>query len=126
MARADGRSWQEIADRVGATKQTAWQKWRSPREKAKALSARFANFPVGDRTIEFRDRAYEPLIQEVVDSWCGPDDAMRIELLRAARAALHAAIDSYDSSGKSVPFSVYAAWEIRQAVIARRNELRSE
>jgi hypothetical protein len=125
VARSDGRSWQEIADTVGATKQSTWQKWRSQKERARELSARFAKFPSGDLTVERMERAYEPLIQEVVDSWCDPEDPIRPDLVNAARAALDSAIDSYDSSGKSVPFAVYAAWWVRQGVIRRRNELRA-
>jgi hypothetical protein len=126
VARAEGRSWQEIADAVGATKQTAWQKWRSPKEKAKELSARFARFPVAESGEEGLKRAFDPLVQQVVDSWCTPEDPIRSDLLEVALAALEKAVTSYDTSGRSVPFAVYATWWMRQAVMQRRNELRSE
>jgi hypothetical protein len=128
VARAEGRSWQEIADAVGTTKQTAWQKWRTPKEKAKELSARFAAFPVSERAGAGAavKQAFDPLVQQVVDSWSTPEDPMRPHLVEAARAALEKAVTSYDTSGRSVPFAVYATWWMRQAVMRRRHELRSE
>jgi hypothetical protein len=45
VVRAKGRTWQEIADAVGVTKQTAWQKWRTPVEKGREFSVRLADFP---------------------------------------------------------------------------------
>jgi len=125
VARAQGRTWQEIADAVGTTKQTAWQKWRSPKEQAKDLSLRFATFRAGDRIEELRRQA-EPLVQQVVDSWCGPDDAVRPELVQVAHDALEHAARSYDTSGGRAPFAVYATWWMRQAITKRRNQLRSE
>lgn len=44
-ARAQGRSWQDIGDAVGTTKQSAWQKWRSPKEQATDLTVRFVTIP---------------------------------------------------------------------------------
>jgi hypothetical protein len=133
VARAQGRSWQAIADAVGTTKQTAWQKWRTPKEKAEEMSARFPRFPVGDwpdlgqmRPLDSLVQPFDPLVQQVVDSWCTPEDATRPDLVEAARTALEKTVTSYDTSGRSVPFVVYATWWMRQAVMQRRNELRSE
>jgi hypothetical protein len=38
--RGEGHTWQEIADTVGVTKQTAWQKWGTPSEKGKEFAER--------------------------------------------------------------------------------------
>jgi hypothetical protein len=122
LARAQGRSWQEIADAVGTTKQTAWKKWRLP--EAVVASERFAELPA---TVLAHGalRPFEPLVQQTVDACCGPDDALRPQLVDAARAALDDAIASYGTSGGKAPFAVYAAWWMRQGVTRRRNELRS-
>ena len=45
VLRSEGKSWQEIADAVGVTKQSAWKKWRTPEERAKAFSDRLVEFP---------------------------------------------------------------------------------
>ena len=122
VARAQGRSWQEIADAVGATKQTVWKKWRPP--EAAVAADRFAELPA---TILAQGalRPFEPLVQQIVDSCCPPGDARRPELVEAARRALDDAVAAYGASGKKAPFAVYASWWIRQGVIRRRNELRS-
>ena len=125
VARAEGRSWQEIADAVGATNETAWQKWRTPEERAREVSARFAQIPVADSAEDGLRRAFDPLVQQVVDSWCTSEDPMRSDLVQEAREALEKAVTSYDTSGRSVPFAVFATWWVRQAVMRRRNELRS-
>jgi hypothetical protein len=46
VLRAEGRTWQEIGDAVGVTKQTAWKKWQSPAEQGKELSTRLADYPI--------------------------------------------------------------------------------
>jgi hypothetical protein len=122
VARAQGRSWQEIADAVGTTKQTAWKKWRPPPEAADTQG--FAELPVGALAQGIL-RPFEPLVQQVVDSACRAGDAMRPELVEAARRALDDAIASYGASGKKAPFAVYASWWIRQGVTRRKSELRS-
>jgi len=121
VARAQGRSWQDIAAVVGTTKQTAWKKWRPPSETVPA--ARFAEIPV-EVLAQGILRPFEPLVQQVVSSSCGPEDAGRPELVDAARGALDDAIASYGTSGGKAPFAVYASWQIRRAVTKRRNELR--
>jgi hypothetical protein len=45
VLRGEGRTWQEIADSVGITKQTAWQKWGSPAEKGKEFAERLLDHP---------------------------------------------------------------------------------
>jgi hypothetical protein len=70
-------------------------------------------------------RPFEPLVQQVVNSCCGPEDAMRPELVDAARGALDDAVAAYGTSGGKAPFAVYASWWIRQGVTRRRQELRS-
>jgi hypothetical protein len=130
VARAEGRTWQELADAVGTTKQTAWQKWRSPKERTRIAEFRFATLRVGDRIEERRQQA-EPLVESVVDSCCGRDDPMRPELLKVARDALEYAVTSYNeqagrTSGGRAPFAVYATWVMRQAVTRRRNKLRAQ
>ncbi len=45
VLRRDGRTWQEIADAVGITKQSAWQKWRTPAERSKEFTERLVDFP---------------------------------------------------------------------------------
>jgi hypothetical protein len=45
VLRREGRTWQEIADAVGVTKQTAWQKWRTSAEKSKEFAERLVDFP---------------------------------------------------------------------------------
>ena len=45
VLRSEGRTWQEIADAVGITKQTAWQKWRTPAEKSREFAERLIDFP---------------------------------------------------------------------------------
>jgi hypothetical protein len=121
VARAQGRSWQEIADAVGTTKQTAWKKWRPPRE---TVPERFAEIPA-EVLAQGILRPFEPLVQQVVNSCCGPEDAMRPELVDAARGALDDAVAAYGTSGGKAPFAVYASWWIRQGVTRRRQELRS-
>ena len=44
VLRKEGRTWQEIADAVGVTKQSAWQKWRTPAEKSKEFAERLVDF----------------------------------------------------------------------------------
>jgi hypothetical protein len=43
-ARAGGRSWQEISQATGTSKQSAWQKWRTQTDKSKALGGRWATY----------------------------------------------------------------------------------
>ena len=45
VLRSEGKSWQDIADAVDVTKQSAWRKWRTPEERAKAFSERLVEFP---------------------------------------------------------------------------------
>jgi len=45
VLRGEGRTWQEIAESVGVTKQTAWQKWGTPAEKGKAFAERLLDHP---------------------------------------------------------------------------------
>ncbi len=45
VLRGQGRTWQEIADSVGLSKQTAWQKWGTPAEKGKEFAQRFLEYP---------------------------------------------------------------------------------
>lgn len=125
VARAQGRSWQEIADAVGTTKQTVWKKWRPPAERVHEDPVRFAKFGAAGRTTELAVHSYERLVDQVVDSWCGPDDPIRTKLVRAAQEALEDAFDSHAAAGSGVPFDVYATWWMRQAVTRRRNELRA-
>src|SRR4051812_15480952 len=40
-ARAQGASWQEIADAVGTTRQSAWEKWKEVRRLAESSPERF-------------------------------------------------------------------------------------
>jgi hypothetical protein len=49
VLRGEGRTWQEIADTVGVTKQTAWQKWGTPAEKGKEFAERLLDYPRFDR-----------------------------------------------------------------------------
>jgi len=81
---------------------------------------------MGDKPDEGVKRAFDPLVRQVVDSWCTSEDPMRADLDEAARAALEKAVTSYDVSGRSVPFAVYAMWWMRQAVMQLRSQLRSE
>jgi hypothetical protein len=118
VARAEGHSWQEIADAVGVSKQTAWAKWRSPEQKRRQKrepSARFEEFPVQPPT----DAAevFDSMVVQVVDSLIRADDPRRAELLSAGRQGLADAIDSHGSETRAVPFSIFASWWIRQAVI---------
>jgi|HubBroStandDraft_1064217.scaffolds.fasta_scaffold10992_3 hypothetical protein len=123
LARAQGRSWQEIADAVGATKQTAWKKWGGPREPV--APDRFGDLPAAALT-EGVLRPFDPMIAQVVGSLCPADDPRRPELLEAGRRALADALEHFGPSGGKAPFPVYASWWIRQAVTKRRRELRAD
>ena len=45
VIRSEGHTWQEIADSVGVTKQTAWQKWGTRAEKGKEFAERLLDYP---------------------------------------------------------------------------------
>jgi hypothetical protein len=118
VARAEGHSWQEIADVVGVSKQTAWAKWSSPEQKRRQKrepSARFEEFPV--KAPDDAAEVFDSMVVQVVDSLTSPDDPRREELLRAGRQGLADAIASHGSTTRAVPFAVFASWWIRQAVI---------
>lgn len=142
-ARSAGSSWQEIADAVGTTKQTAWQKWRSPREQeAPLISAKhFGTFSTRKRAMNalstdlgsllgtkrpgsLRKRDCLPLLEQFIDSVHRVDAARRALLIEAAWAGLKEAISHYGETEKVIPFAVYASWWIRQSVTASQNQRR--
>jgi hypothetical protein len=136
VVRAEGRSWQEIADAVGTTKQSAWQKWRLENETVVPAATRSRSFrPPGKAMAVFtgiepllgargpeslRKKDCLPLLELFVDSYCSPDKSTRGPLVDAAWNGLKEAIDKYGSSEKVVPFAVYAGWWVRQAVARQR------
>jgi hypothetical protein len=136
LVRAEGRSWQEIADAVGTAKQSAWQKWRSdddtvvpsatrsksfqPRRNVMAVFAGIEPLLGGRSPKSLRKKDCLPLLEHFVDSYCSPDKSARGVLVDAAWHGLKQAIDEYGSSEKIVPFPVYAGWWVRQAVERRR------
>ncbi len=122
VARSEGRSWQEIADAVGISKQSAWERWRRPRRPTSPEMQRLGEFAV-----EAPRRAadvFEPMVTQVVDSIVWEDAPMRDELIEAGQRALVAAIDAHDESRRRVPFTIYASWTIRQAVTQKFLEIR--
>jgi len=136
VVRAEGRSWQEIADAVGTTKQSAWQKWRPEDETVGPSAPRSRSFrsPGNAMTVfagmepllgarsprSLRKKDCLPLLELFVDSHCSPDKSARGRLVDAAWNGLKEAIDHYGSSEKVVPFPVFAAWSVRQAVERQR------
>lgn len=136
-ARSAGSSWQEIADMVGTTRQTAWQKWRSPNEPEGTvdLAKHFGTFAsrkgalnalstdlgslVGARSPRsLRKRDCLPLLEQFVDSLYRVDPARRALLAEAAWAGLKEAISHYGETEKVIPFPVYASWWVRQSITA--------
>jgi hypothetical protein len=118
VARAEGRSWQDIGDEVGLSKQTAWAKWRDSDErgrKRRERSARFEDVPV-QPPAEAAD-VFDSMVVQVVDSLVPRDDPRRGELLSAGRRTLAEAIDGHGRTSQTVPFTIFASWYIRQAVI---------
>ncbi len=127
VARAEGRPWQEIADEVGVTKQTAWAKWRGPEQKRRPRReqpAGFEEFPV--KPPADAAEIFDSMVVQVVDSLVRDDDPRRGELLSAGRQGLADAIGSHGSATRTVPFAVFASWWIRQAVIRRFYEVHGE
>jgi hypothetical protein len=125
VARAEGRSWQDIGDTVGLSKQTAWAKWRDSDErgrKRRERSARFEDFPV--QPPADAAEVFDSMVVQVVDSLVPRDDPKRGELLSAGRQTLAEAIEGHGQTTKTVPFTVFASWYIRQAVIKRFYEVR--
>jgi hypothetical protein len=136
VVRAEGRSWQEIADAVGTTKQSAWQKWRSDDDTVVPSATRSRSFQLprnamtvfagiepllGARSPKaLRKKDCLPLLEHFVDSYCSPDKSAKGPLVDAAWNGLKEAIDHYGSSGMIVPFPVYAGWWVRQAVERQR------
>ena len=123
VARAEGHSWQEIADVVGVSKQTAWAKWRGPEQKRRQKrepSAEFEEFPV--KPPADAAEVFDSMVVQVVDS-LARDDSRREELLSAGRQGLADAISSHGSATRAVPFAVFASWWIRQAVIRQLYEV---
>lgn len=136
-ARSAGSSWQEVADTVGITKQTAWQKWRAPSEQGGALvqAKHFGTYSTRKRAINtlsgdlgsllgekssksLRKRDCLPLLEQFVDSFHPVDPAQKALLIDAAWAGLKEAIAHYSETEKVVPFAVYASWWVRQSITA--------
>jgi hypothetical protein len=139
VVRAEGGSWQEIADAVGTTKQSAWQKWRSDDEMVELSAKQFRSFRpprtamtvfsagiqplLGARSPKsLRKKDCLPFLELFVDSSCSPDKSARGMLVDAAWNGLKKAMDKYGSTDKVVPFAVYAAWWVQQAVERQRRE----
>ena len=121
VARAEGHSWQDIADAVAVTKQAAWARWRDPQKKVPGKSALFGEFPVKP-PIQAAE-VFDSMVVRVVESLVGDDDPNRDGLLSAGRNALADAVVAHANSPKTVPFRVFALWSIRQAVIRRFYEI---
>jgi hypothetical protein len=122
VARAEGRSWQDIADAVGTSKQTAWQKWRGPERKMRERRGAFGDFPVSPPV--GAAEIFDSMVVRIVDDVVGEDSPVRDELLAAGRRALSDAVEGHRHTPRTVPFSIYASWCVRQAVIRRFYELR--
>jgi hypothetical protein len=136
VVRAEGRSWQEVAEAVGTTKQSAWQKWRSDDDTVVPPVTRSRSFQsprnamtvfagieplLGSRRPKtLRKKDCLPLLELFVDSYCSPDASAKDPLVDAAWHGLKEAIDKYGSSEKVVSFPVYAGWWVRQAVQRQR------
>jgi hypothetical protein len=142
-ARLAGSSWQEIADTVGTTKQTAWQKWRAPSEQGDVLVQvkHFGTFSTRKRAINalsadlgsllgkknpgsLRKRDCLPVLERFVDSLSSVDPARKALLVDAAWEGLKEAISHYGETEKVVPFAVYASWWVRQSITAHHRPSR--
>jgi hypothetical protein len=123
VARAEGRSWQDIADAVGTSKQTAWQKWRGPDRKMRERRGDFGDFPVTPPV--GAAEIFDSMVVRIVDDVVGKDAPLHDELLAAGRRALSDAVEEHKHTVKTVPFSVFASWCVRQAVLRRFYELRT-
>lgn len=139
-ARAQGHSWQQIADSVGTTRQTAWQKWKTPAVEQATWSARLgvldATRQVTDllagigrlvehgRAAEVDAAEHRAGLAPLVDTWVEPDDPDREALLDAAVAGLARAVEQYATAAAGAPFEVYATWWIRQSVTHSQREHR--
>lgn len=121
VARAEGRSWQDIAEAAAVTKQTAWAKWRGSKSEARERPALFGEFPV-QPPVQAAE-VFDTMVVRAVESLVGEDDPIRDELLAAGRTALSDAVVAHGNAPKAVPFTVFASWWIRQAVIRRFYEL---
>ena len=88
-ARRQGRSWSEIAVRLGVTRQSAWERWRDVDDDADAESApgTAPRDPVGDATAELtarerRRRSSSVVVPNVVGrSWTEARELLRVNRL---------------------------------------------
>ena len=139
VARSAGSSWQEIADTVGTSKQTAWKKWRAPSERIVDPARRFDTFSTpksamsalstdlgsllgGRGPKSLRKRDCLPLLETFVDSLHRVDPARKSLLVEAAWAGLKQAISHYGETEKVVPFAVYASWWVQQSITTRHRQ----
>ena len=122
VARAEGRSWQDIAEAVSVSRQTARQKWHGSPQSVRERSITFGEFAV--KPPVQAAEVFDSMVLRMVESLTAEDDPIRDELLRAGRDALAEAIEAHRDSPGTVPFTVFASWWIRQALNRRFAELR--
>ena len=87
VARAEGRSWQDIAEAAAVTKQTAWAKWRGSKSEARETCRPCSGISRCNRRCG-RRRCSTRWWCRAVESLVGDDDPIRDELLAAGRTAL--------------------------------------
>lgn len=126
VARAEGCSWQEIADAVGISRQGAWERWERRRRGSGApvTVGNLGEFPVEPPVGP--EELFAPMVDAVAESFTAEGDPKRDELVEAGRRALSEAIEGHQRTPKPVPFGVYASWCVRQAMTRRFFELRDQ
>ncbi|MBV8463771.1 MAG: hypothetical protein JO368_10780 [Acidimicrobiales bacterium] len=115
VAQAEGRSWQEIGEAVGISRQAAWQRFREGPGRVTGRGA--ADRGAVDVELP-RSPAdvFAPMVTTIVDSILWDDAPMRDELLDVGYRALVDAVTAHAASPRKMPFTVYASARIRQAV----------
>ena len=115
VARAEGRSWQEIGAAIGISRQAAWQRFREPPDPAGPDDSD----DLEDLGIELPGspaEVFAPMVTAVVDYVLWDDAPMRGELLDIGYRALVDAVAAHAASHRKIPFTEFALARIRQAV----------
>lgn len=110
-ARRHGRSWAEIATKLGVTRQSAWERWRDLDEQAPSTAEQVPSTADGDLTMQV-NAATAALFARSAAS--GSDDVPAEIIERAAR-------ERRRSSSVTVPNVVGMSWDdARQALRGKR------
>jgi hypothetical protein len=86
-ARREGRSWAEIAVRLGVTRQSAWERWRDVDESATAQQGRPEAQRGGRPGIDPAAAAAEKAAQEMVERATAASAPQTSEIVRASARA---------------------------------------